>query len=164
MKFTRSKRESKVNALPVSVASGVHAMHGWKFIVPEGQSCNHFFTTQVGNRNVVAFLRHDAIAPPVLAAEPAVKLPAVSVYSLNAGTVDGVNIGYLMWSPLRVVVDPFFALFSRPQFDPFPAVKEGAESKNMYQLRGGVSVFVIDDDACLFTFHTPSRITEALES
>lgn len=142
----------------------MHGMDGWKFQIPEGQGCNHFFTTMVGNRNVVAFLRYDAIAPPVLAAEPAIKLPAVSVYSLNAGTADGLNIGYLMWSPLRTVVDPFFALFTRPQFNPVASIKDGAESKNMYQLLGGISVFAIDDDACLFTFHTPSRITEALES
>lgn len=144
--------------------SAVHPMHGWKFQVPLGQSRNQFFSTNVGNRKVVAFMRFDAIAPPVLAAEPTVKLSAVSVYSINAGSVEGTSVGYLFWSPLLLTVDPFFALFRRPQFDPVATIREGAEANNRYQLKGGISVFVIDDDAVMFTYHTESKITQVLES
>lgn len=151
-------------ATTASSPLATHPMHGWKFNAPAGQSRNQFFVTQIGNRKACAFLRYDIVAPPVLAAETAVKLPAVSVYSINAGAVDGVSIGYLLWSPLVMTVDPFFALFRRPQFEPHTAAKEGAESHNRYQLKGGINVFVMNDDALMFTFHTQSKITQILES
>jgi len=139
-------------------------MHGWRFQVPRGQSRNSFFTAPVGNRRVVAFLRYDPMAAPVLAEEPSVKLPAVNVYGIHAGTPEGVRIGYVFWSPLVTVVDPFFTLYHRPQYSPMDSVREGATGVNKYQLRGGIAVFVIEDDAVLLTYHTVSRITEALDA
>jgi hypothetical protein len=139
-------------------------MHGWRFSVPEGQSCNQFFPTHVSNRKVVAFMRFEPMAPPFLAAEPSIKLSAVSVYGIHAGSTEGVRIGYLFWSPLESVVDPFFTLFRRPRFDAVAALREGAESNNKYNLTGSISVFVQEDDAVLLTYHTPSKITEALEA
>lgn len=138
-------------------------MHGWRFgnqVAPHKQ----FFNTHVGNRKAVCFIREgSAIAQMYLAAEPTIKLAAVTVYEIHVGAVGGMSIGYLMCSPLSVVVDPYFALYHRRQYDPYMSLKEGAEGSNRYQLRGGISVFTVEDDAVMFAYHTPSKITEALE-
>lgn len=139
-------------------------LHGWKLTVPASQTKHQFFTATLGNRKVTCFLRFDVIAQPYLAEEPTVRLPAVSMYAINAGNVDGLSIGYTFWSPLTTIVDPFFVLFHRPQFDARSVIREGAEGHNKYQLKGGLSIFVVNDDAVLITFHTSSLITEALEA
>lgn len=111
----------------------------------------------------MGFLRFTDIAQPYLAAEPSIKLSAVSVYEIQAGTVGGTAIGYLICSPLPQVVDPFFCLLHRPQFDAYSMLKEGGQGTHKYQLRSGLSIFTVEDDAVMFTYHTKSKITDALE-
>lgn len=112
---------------------------------------------------MAAFMRHPPMAPPVLVAEPTVRLPSVAVYGVHAGSVEGLALGYIFWSPLKMKVDPTYVLFQRPQFQPVDAIREGAQGNNRYQLRGGLRVFTVDDDAILINCHIRSKITEVLE-
>lgn len=112
------KRPKQHTSQPSVVAPKWHGTDITTVIAPYADTPNVFHRLNMGRIGVAVYLLRPAnFGCILLEHRPEFHHNTLEVYNLRVGE-DGIHVGYLFRSPLRVVCDPYYVMFLRRGMNP----------------------------------------------
>ena len=130
-------------------------------VKPFSQTVKSFHKLQMGRIAAAIYLNSPAFGPVVLEHIPEFHHNTLEVYNLRVGH-DGVRIGYLFRSPLRIKCDPYFVMFIKRGLNPInDVIKHPVSVEKRYVLQEEL-VFHTHETGYLITRVEDNGVTRML--
>ena len=103
------------------------------------------------------------VTPSFFVQNERIKMPAVELYDLKAGSKQGVRFGFIIRSPLLCLHSKNYLLFYRKQIDPKEIVQKQREAQRKYHI-GNLLFFALEDEAVFISQVESGPFIESLEA
>jgi hypothetical protein len=133
-----------------------------KELIPYAKTTHVFHRISIGRISTAIYLFVPAFGNLFLEHKPEFHLNTLEVYNIRVG-IDGLHVGYLFRSPLRIKCDPYFVHFIRRNIDPIQdIIKHPVSVERRYTLQE--LVFHVHDTGYLITRVEDNGITKMLNN